>query len=184
LKPRKILTNAIAIIIILFSIKVYTEKPLIENADLYNLTITAKDNIKTISGRYTKYGYSLLAKEYPSTFIIDNCVNFVCNSDSIKEIKSGDKLEIMIENYYKDQIENTDTEIPIFSLTINDNHLFSLESYLLGESKQKIRIIALSSILILAIAIFNIEKIKPVISWKILISYIIVVLSLIETKIL
>ena len=184
MKTRKIIIYGISILLTLLLVSVYIEKPFIDNDDLFKLTITTKENIKPTSGRYPKYGYSFLASEYPSKFTIDHCINFVCDKHSVEEIKSGDKLEIMVNNYFKDNFGDIETEIPIFSLTINNNEIFSPKSYLVGKRKQNYRLVALLSILILALTFFNIGKIKPAISWTILIGCIITLWILIEMKIL
>ena len=184
MKTRKLIIYGLSILLTIFFVKLYTEKPFLDEDNLSKLTITAKEKIKTYSGRYAKHGYSFLAREIPSKFTIDNCINFVCDRNSIKEIKSGDKLEIMFENYYKDNLDDMETEIPVFSLTVNNNEMFSPESYLLGQTKQNYRRIALFSILLLALIILNIKPIKPAIRWTILIGYSIVIIILIENKIL
>jgi hypothetical protein len=183
LKPKKIIIYSLVIVLTYFVIRLYTEKPY-KYEDLIKLTMTSKDKIKTTSGRYANYGYSILALEHKSKFTIDNCINFVCDRNTIKEIKNGDKLDIMIESYYLQYLEDSKKEIPIFSLNIDNKEMFSPESYAIGQKKQNCRRVALLSILILAIALLNIEKIRPTISWTILITYTILILILVEKKIL
>jgi hypothetical protein len=182
-KLKKIVFYGLGILLALFVVSTYIQKPFTETA-LVALTVTAKERIATHSGRYAYYGYSFRTAEFKAKFTIDDCINFVCDREAIKAIESGDKLAIMIENDEQTHFEDSETDIPVFSLAVNSNEKFSPKSYLLGRTKQNLRRLAFFSILVLAVILLKTEKLKPAINWAIFIAYFISIILLIKTKIL
>lgn len=170
-------------LLVVFSVKLYTEKPFI-SSELIKIPVTAAGDIQTTSGRNTKYGYSFLTAEHQAKFTIDNCINFVCDRNAVKEIKSGDKLEVSFDKYYLEDLSDTDSEIPVYSLSVNNMELFSPGSYLSGKTKQHYRILVFFSVLVFSMVLFNIVKLKPAVSWAIIITYVVIIFILIENKIL
>lgn len=182
MKAKKIISYIIVSLLVVFSVTLYTKKPFIEG-ELITISVTAAGDIKTTSGRYTKYGYSFLTVEQQAKFTIDNCVNFVCDRNAVKEIKSGDKLELSVNKYYVEDLSDVNAVIPVYSLSVNNVELFSPGSYLSGKTKQHCRILILFSVLALSMVLFNLVNIKPAISWTIIIIYTVIVFILIENKI-
>ena len=96
-----------------------------EEDDLSTITVITDQNIKTTSGRYTRYGYSFTGTPYEAKFTIDNCVNFVCNRGRLKAIKKNDTLTLAISSGFTHLLNEKDEEIPVYALTINGSSLFS-----------------------------------------------------------